>query len=352
MPFRAPAASVLGPRPGTQGNQAYFAGPPQHHGVSSSTGTSSASPLADVWNHPAMPAALINSSVPPGGPQSGAEWYLDTGASSHMSSSGNLSSLQPLHSSPPITVGNGASLPVTHRARSTIPTATSPLFLNNILVSPSLVKNLISIRSLTRDNNVSVEFDPFGFSVKDLQTRAEIIQCNSNGELYPLVSSSPQALVAASPTLDLWHQRLGHSGRHNFHKTLENLDLEFTKSSSTTCEACQLGKHVRLPFSSSTSISYVPFQLVHADIWTSPLSSFSGFKYYLVIIDDFTHYIWTFPLRAKSEAFQCIVAFHSYVATQFRLPLLAFQSDNGREFDNHALRSHLAAHGTALRLSC
>lgn len=291
------------------------------------------------------------SGVPPSGPQS-AEWYLDTGASSHMSSSGNLSSLQPLYSSPPNTVGNGASLQVTHRATSAIATPRSHLLLNNVLVSPALVKNLISVRSLTRDNNVSVEFDPCGFSIKDLLTRVEILQCNNTGELYPLAPSTPEALVTTSPTADLWHQCLGHPGRHTLHKTLSNLDFQFTKSSFQACEACQLGKHVRLPFSHSVSVSFVPFQLVHADVWTSPLPSFSRFKYYLVFVDDYTHYVWTFPLCAKSEVFQCLIAFHAYVSTQFQLPLLALQTDNGREFDNHALRAHLTTHGTVLRLSC
>lgn len=31
-------------------------------------------------------------------------------------------------------------------------------------------ENLISVRQLTRDNNISIEFDPCGFSVKDLAT--------------------------------------------------------------------------------------------------------------------------------------------------------------------------------------
>jgi hypothetical protein len=246
---------------------------------------------------------------------------MDTGASSHMSSSsGNLSYLQRLHSSPPITVGNGASLPVTHRATLTIATPTSPLHLKNVLVSPALIKNLISVCSLTRDNNVSVEFDPFGFSIKDLCTRAEILRCNSIGELYPLAPSSPQALVA---TADLWHQRLGHPRCRTLHKTLSNLDLQLTKSSPKACEACQLGKHVLLPFSHSNSVLYVPFQLVHTDVWTSPVPSFSGFKYYLVLIDDYTHYVWIFPLRAKSEVYQCLLAFHAYVSTQFQMSLLA-----------------------------
>jgi histone deacetylase 1/2 len=119
-----------------------------------------------------------------------------------------------------------------------------------------------------------------------------------------------------------------------------------------TCEACQLGKHVRLLFSSSSSVSHVPFQIVHADVWTSPVNSFSGFQYYLVLIDDFTHYVWTFPLHSKSEVLQCLLHFHAYVCTQFQLPLLAIQTDNGKEFDNHALRTYLATHGIALRLSC
>jgi len=103
-----------------------------------------------------------------------------------------------------------------------------------------------------------MEFDAFGFSVKDLPTRSVILRCNSDGELYPLAPSPPQALVATStPTVELWHQRLGHPGRHTLQQTLPR--LEFISTKPATCEACQLGKHVRLPFSDSSSFSYVPF---------------------------------------------------------------------------------------------
>ena len=65
---------------------------------------------------------------------------------------------------------------VTHQSHTVIPaTATSPLHLNDVLVSPSLIKNLISVRHLTRDNNISIELDPSGFSIKDLLTRAETV---------------------------------------------------------------------------------------------------------------------------------------------------------------------------------
>jgi hypothetical protein len=132
------------------------------------------------------------------------------------SNAGNFTSSQPLSNSPSITVDNGALLPVTHRASSSLPTVQSPLLLNNILVSPSLVKNLISIRSLTCDNNVTVEFGPFGFFIKDIPTRTVLLQCNSTGDLYPMASPSPSAFVfgvalGRSVALATWTSRASNS---------------------------------------------------------------------------------------------------------------------------------------------
>jgi hypothetical protein len=82
-------------------------------------------------------------------------------------------------------------------------------------------RNLISVRSLARDNFVSVEFDPFGFSIKDLGTQEVILRCNSNGDLYLLCAPTSLNLHASSSTpADLWHQRLGHPGRDSLLKAL------------------------------------------------------------------------------------------------------------------------------------
>lgn len=43
---------------------------------------------------------------------------------------------------------------------------------------------------------------------------------------------------------------------------------------------------------------------------------------------------------------------HAYVQTQFQLPLISLQPDNGKEFDNHTMCTHLTAHSIAFRLSC
>lgn len=136
-------------------------------------------------------------------------WYMDTGATSHMSHTpGILSSYVNNCSLRPIVVGNGSQIQTSGLGHSTLPPPFPPLKLPNILISPSLIKNLLSVRRLTTDNDISIEFDRFGFLVKDFQTRLPIFRSNSSGDLYPLSVSntkvvSPSAFAAL--TQDLWH---------------------------------------------------------------------------------------------------------------------------------------------------
>ena len=64
-----------------------------------------------------------------------------------------------------------------------------------------------------------------------------------------------------------------------------------------------------------------------------------------MIVDDYTHYFWTFPLRKKSDVYATFLTFHAYARTQFDLPIVAIQSDNGREFDNTKLDYFCASQG-------
>ena len=167
--------------------------------------------------------------------------------------------------------------------------------LNNVLVAPNIIKNLISVRQFTTDNNCSVEFDPFGLHVKDLHSRNEIIKCNSSGPLYslmlPAASSSSCALIAAAAAA-IWHRRLGHPGHEALFKLSSVSAISCTHHSrDQLCHACQLGRHIRLPFANSSSRALKNFDLIHCELWTSPIKSVSGYKYYLVILDDHSHFL-------------------------------------------------------------
>jgi hypothetical protein len=141
---------------------------------------------------------------------------------------------------------------------------------------------------------------------------------------------------------------LGHPGHPITSQIQQSFSFRCNKSNAHSCSSCWLGKHARLPFTDSASQTYFPFQLVHSDVWTSPMFSHSGYKYYIVFLDDYTHHLWTIPLRNKSDVLPTICAFISYVHTQFCLPILAFETDNGREYDSTAKRLLLSSLGTQL----
>jgi hypothetical protein len=101
----------------------------------------------------------------------------------------------------------------------------------------------------------------------------------------------------------------------------------------------------------SQSFTARPFELLHYDLRTSPIPNTLGFGYYLVIIDDYSHYFWSFPLHKKSDVYRTFVAFHAFVTTRFNLPILTIQCDNGKEFDNIKLNTFFQTHSTIFRFS-
>ncbi|KAK9060337.1 hypothetical protein SSX86_021041 [Deinandra increscens subsp. villosa] len=213
-------------------------------------------------------------------------WYLDTGATSHMTNSpGNFQSYFDKGCFKNIIVGDGSSIPVVGTGNQKLSYPLPPLQLNNVLHAPNLFKNLISVRRLTRDNNISIEFNPFGFIVKDLRTHTPILQCDSQGDLYPLTiqpvnySHSPSAFATVSQ--DLWHNRLGHPGQDLLSYLNKNNSIACNRiKSKHLCSSCVFGKHIRLPFNKSTSYTFSPFDIIHSDVWTSPVPSSAGHRYY------------------------------------------------------------------------
>jgi hypothetical protein len=93
------------------------------------------------------------------------------------------------------------------------------------------------------------------------------------------------------------------------------------------------------------------FDLIHCDLWTSSIVSIFGYKYYLVILDDHSHFVWTFPWCAKSDTFFNLSKNFAYVFTQFGRTIKAVQCDNGREFNNSS-RAFFTTKGVLLQMSC
>ncbi|GKB35148.1 hypothetical protein Tco_0880090, partial [Tanacetum coccineum] len=199
-------------------------------------------------------------------------WNMDTRASSHLAdNTGILTSFSNSSMYPSVFVGNDHSIPVTHTGHSFLHTSSKPLHLNHILVTPHIIKNLISVRQFTRDNDVSVEFDAYGFSVNDYQTGRLLLRCDSTGDLYPVT------------------QRLGHPG-DDVLRHLESRNLISCRKSklSALCHACQLGEYAKLPFYNSESSVDSVFEIIHSDIWTSSILSDSNLDESTFLVTPFS----------------------------------------------------------------
>jgi hypothetical protein len=233
--------------------------PPPTAPLPPSTSTSAPSPS---WDQSAFLQAMNNFGTQG---NSGMDWIFDSGASSHISSSSNM--LEKFSSTPfsSIILGNSSSIPIYCTGQTSIPTPTKSLLLCDVLIAPTLIKNLIFVRQFTRDNLVSIEFDPFGLSVKDYLTKVEIARFNSSGDLYTL-NGAPAANLTTSmaASVDLWHHRLGHPHIATLSSMLSESSINCTRDShnSLVCPSCQQDKHVRLPFYSLHSTSTFSFRTV------------------------------------------------------------------------------------------
>lgn len=164
-----------------------------------------------------------------------------------------------------------------------------------------------------------MEFDPFGLTMKDLVTRSVLLRCDSSRPLYTLQlhasspspsSSTPQALTTTASSTT-WHRCLGHLGPDVSSKLSSSSIISCTRGTiEPLYHACLLCQHVRLPFPSCSSKTKQSFDLVHCDLWTSPIMRVTRYKYYLVILDDCSHYLWIFPLPLKSDTFPTLSLLH------------------------------------------
>ncbi|GJT79175.1 ribonuclease H-like domain-containing protein [Tanacetum coccineum] len=183
-------------------------------------------------------------------------------------------------------------------------------------------------------------------------TRRVLLRCDSTGDLYPVTAPSPipQAFFVSQHT---WHQHLGHPGSEVLRCLVSHNFIFCNKEKPPVlCHACQLGKHVRLPFASSSTLVTSCFDIIHSDVWTSPIPSLSGYKYYVLFLDHYSQFVWAYPLLNKSDVLPKFILFRTSVHTQFKCEIKSFQCDHGGEFDNRNLHKLFSDNGIQFRFSC
>jgi hypothetical protein len=93
-----------------------------------------------------------------------------------------------------------------------------------------------------------------------------------------------------------------------------------------------------------------PLQLVHSDL-CGPLSSpsFSGCKYFLTFIDDFSRCTWVYFLKLKSEVFDKFLAYKALIEKQSGHQIQRLKTHNGGKYVNHNFTSYCTTHGIQMQ---
>ncbi|KAL5730343.1 hypothetical protein ACHQM5_003176 [Ranunculus cassubicifolius] len=205
---------------GNNGN--WNRGNPSNWNRNNSTGVLGAPPLScQICSNVGHSASSCPQRIPPQlqtafagfqwGPQSDPSWYLDSGATHHMTESADAMPYRtPYPGNDSIFLGNGTSLNISHTGNIPLKLGTCTFHLKNAYHVPAMSTNLLSVAKFTKDNNVNVTFSPSSYSIHDSKSGALLFQGQCKDGLYPISSSttSPRALIASSS--QLWHNRLGH----------------------------------------------------------------------------------------------------------------------------------------------
>lgn len=131
----------------------------------------------------------------------------------------------------------------------------------------------------------------------------------------------------------LWHKRLGHISRERLERLVKNEvlpNLDFTDLG--VCVDCIKGKQTKHTKKGATRSSGL-LEIIHTDIcgpFDAP--SFTGEKYFITFIDDFSRYGYVYLLKEKSEAVNILEVFITEVERQLDKKVKIVRSDRGGEF--------------------
>ncbi|CAA7393944.1 unnamed protein product [Spirodela intermedia] len=147
-----------------------------------------------------------------------------------------------------------------------------------------------------------------------------------------------------------WHARLGHVNMTALRKMArEELvrGLPAVGPVDQLCEACLAGKQKRSPFPQQGEYrARRGLELVHSDL-CGPIApeTPNGSKYFLLLVDDRSRYMWVAMLPSKDRAAVAIKEIKARAEGESGLKLGALRTDRGGEFTSHEFAEYYAGEG-------
>lgn len=145
-----------------------------------------------------------------------------------------------------------------------------------------------------------------------------------------------------------WHHCLSHTSLRNLQDLRRRGEIDVNLDDSEAvmrCEDCVIGKFSRLK-NRSRSKHKVSGTLdrVHSDLCSLPSKSYNNSRYFMLFIDEHSHYGVPYFLKSKSQAFSAFKHYVAYAEHETARKLKVIRSENGgeytsQEWDNYCLQS-------------
>lgn len=248
-------------------------------------------------------------------------WYLDNGASNHMTGQRGKFKQLDENITGKVKFGNGSLVHIKGRGEVSFKCKNGEgKTLHELYYIPTLCNNIINLGQLSEaGNKVILEGDYL--YVYEEQRRLLMKVKRTENLLYKisLKESSPMCLQSKTEENTwLWHARLGHvifqavelMSRERMAHGIQKLVQPANKF-----EGCLMNKKTRSPFPSHTSFeAKKPLELIYADICGSIMpTTLGGNRYFLLIVDDYGSKMWVYLLKEKSNVFEVFKIFKERV---------------------------------------
>src|SRR5713226_2831825 len=234
------------------------------------------------------------------------EWLIDSRASCHMAKDQAIFCTIHECNTKQIFVDDDSSLSVV--GSRTVPVENGHF--SDVLCVPKISCNLLSVYQITHSGEgKTVMFTPDQVVIKDFKNPQNVLATGTVDDITRLYkfnnfgsSPFPSVFVAHSDNLSkLWHERFGHLNYRSLQQLCkENMvtGLPLVSCKDGVCSGCVLGKHHRDSFDKRAYWhASVPLEILYSDLCGPlPSASFSGFKYFLNFIDDYSRRTWVYFL--------------------------------------------------------
>jgi hypothetical protein len=202
------------------------------------------------------------------------DWFSDTSANQHVTPDlANPTGCEPYLGNNNLHVNDSNGLSIFNIRHTTLHTTKHIFTLSNVLQVPHIIKPLFFIQKFYLTIMCFLNFICF-FYVKDFTTKAMLLSVLSMNGLYvqsqSFTMSIPQVYWSSyvSASTDNYHSQLSHPYSHVFNFLVSNNKMTCNfRRFNFQCQACPLGKSLRLSLGSAGHKTSAPLDLIFNDVW-------------------------------------------------------------------------------------